>query len=106
MIFEPATCDSIDPEESAISYEEAFESLIEELPDRFEEFSKTHVNDDRDIIILTPETTKIHNSGTVTTRLMNRRIYQTIKEHGFVQYMTNRTKDGAGIDFWYKYDPA
>jgi hypothetical protein len=89
-----------------MSYEEAFESLIEELPDRFEEFSKIHVNDSKEVIILTPETPKIDNSGTVTARIMNGRIYSLIEEHGFVQYMTNRTKNGAGIDFWYKYDPS
>lgn len=84
---------------------EAFESLMEELPERFQEFSKMSVGHDEKIILV-PEHPRTDNSGTVTRRIMNQRIYRVVEEHGFVQYMTNRSKNGVGIDFWYKYDPA
>lgn len=106
MSVEPATGDSTDSNESAMSYEEAFELLMEELPERFQEFSKTHVNDDKELIILTPETPMTDNNGTVESRIMTRKTYRLIEKYEFTTYMITQDKNGVGIDFWYKYDPA
>lgn len=105
MSVESPTGDSTDLETTEeMTFEEAVESVLDELPDRFQQFSKTHVT--QDYLILIPATTKFKSDDKVSSRLLSRKENRTIHEHGFTEYMTNREKKGTGISFWYKYDSS
>lgn len=81
--------------ETEQSIEERFDSLIDEIPERFERFSR--INPDETHLILVSEETRKNSSIFFGSQLKS-----TVESHGFTYTFTSRCSEGVGTQIWFR----
>jgi hypothetical protein len=78
-----------------LSLDERFESVIDEIPERFERFSR--INPDETHLILVSEETRKNSSIFFGSQLKS-----TVESHGFTYTFTSRCSEGVGTQIWFR----